>query len=255
MKIAIYSLTRDRLQYTKDCFASLRENAGMPFDHYVFDNGSTDGTQEWLMSELDERRLFAVCRFGTNQGISFGSNYCVDAIFDPPRAHPFSFFDRGASKPDRYDLICKFDNDCYIRTPNILPQIRAVAAEAGDNWILSPRVEGINKQPKRVRTVDIGGHPIGETGIVGGLFHIVPASVYRRYMDAGGYPEDLPLAKYQDDRFCHWWRKQGGRCGYIEDLVVEHYEGTDAQAKRFPEYFSRKWAEEKGEIFPGGEKK
>ncbi len=236
MKIAIYSLTRDRLQYTKDCFASLRENAGMPFDHYVFDNGSTDGTKEWI----DENEAaFKWHKWSViNRGISGASNLCLDAIL------------RGD-----YSIIIKVDNDCYVRTPNILPQICAVAAEAGDNWILSPRVEGINKQPKRVRTVDIGGHPVGETGIVGGLFHIVPASVYRRYMDAGGYPEDLPLAKYQDDRFCHWWRKQGGHCGYIEDLVVEHYEGTDAQAKRWPEYFSRKWAEEKGEIFPGGEKK
>ncbi len=253
MRIAIYSLTRDRLQYTKDCFASLRENAGMPFDHYVFDNGSTDGTQEWLMSELDERRLFAVCRFGTNQGISYGSNCCIDTMFNTPRAASFAF--RDDEDLSDYSIIIKVDNDCYVRTPNILPQICAVAAEAGDNWILSPRVEGINKQPKRVRTVDIGGHPVGETGIVGGLFHVVPASVYRRYMDAGGYPEDLPLAKYQDDRFCHWWRKQGGRCGYIEDLVVEHYRGTDQQAIDHPQYFIRKWAEEKGEIFPGGEKK
>ncbi len=239
MKIAIYSLTRDRLQYTKDCFASLRENAGMPFDHYVFDNGSTDGTQEWLADAANNwshdsiRLCVSVLPF--NAGISKASNSLLRDIV-----------------PHDYDLICKFDNDCFVRTPNILSQICDVAAEAGDNWILSPRVEGINKQPKRVRTVDIGGHPVGETGIVGGLFHIVPASVYRRYMDAGGYPEGLPLAKYQDDRFCHWWRKQGWHCGYIEDLVVEHYEGTDAQAKRWPEYFSRKWAEEKGEIFPGG---
>jgi len=131
MRIAIYSLTRDRLQYTKDCFASLRENAGMPFDHYVFDNGSTDGTQEWLMSELDERRLFAVCRFGTNQGISYGSNCCIDTMFNTPRAASFAF--RDDEDLSDYSIIIKVDNDCYVRTPNILPQICAVADCTGSN--------------------------------------------------------------------------------------------------------------------------
>jgi len=53
MKIAIYTLTRDRLQYTQDCFSSLWQNAGMPFDHYIVDNGSEDGTVEWLMQEAE----------------------------------------------------------------------------------------------------------------------------------------------------------------------------------------------------------
>ena len=48
MKIAIYTLTRDRLLYTKQTFVSLWEHAGYPFDHFIVDNGSTDGTPEWL---------------------------------------------------------------------------------------------------------------------------------------------------------------------------------------------------------------
>lgn len=226
MKIAIYTLTRDRLQYTKDCFTSLWQNAGMPFDHYVFDNGSEDGTREWLMHEY-------TCTFSqtsfTNHGISVASNFMVRHIL-----------------MDNYDIICKFDNDAFIRTPNILPQICDVMREAGENWILSPRVEGINKQPKRARNVEIAGHPVGVTAIVGGLFHVVPAAVYRRYMEQGGYPESLPLAKGQDDHFCHWFKTtQKGNCGYIEDIVVEHYETTDGQAKRYESYFERKWREEK----------
>lgn len=233
MRIAIYSITRDRLAYTQACFESLRRNAGMPFDHYVFDNGSTDGTQEWLEEQwdLDQIQFFECSPM--NVGISKASNFCVREILKDDYVH--------------YGLpIIKMDNDCFVRTPNILPQICDVMAEAGDRWILSPRVEGINRQPRRHHTTTIAGHPIGRTPIVGGLFHVVPVAAYRAYMDAGGFPEDLPPAKGQDDHFCHWWiTTQRGQCGYIEDLVVEHYETTDGQARRYPEYFERKWREEK----------
>lgn len=236
MRIAIYSLTRDRLAYTQACLASLYQNAGMPFDHYVWDNGSTDGTVQWLDGEIarmdaaEDPCGLTVHNSATNVGISVASNRCIYQIL----------------RHNNYDYIIKADNDAYVRTPNILPQICEVAQSAGENWILSPRVSGLNKQPTRHRTVTIAGHPVGVTPIVGGLFHVLPADVYRRYMDAGGYPENLPLAKGQDDHLCHWFKTtQRGQCGYIEDLEVEHYEGTDAQARRYPEYFSRKFLEER----------
>ena len=50
MKVAIYTLCRDRLAYSKRCFRSLWQNAGYPVDHYVIDNGSTDGSAEFFES-------------------------------------------------------------------------------------------------------------------------------------------------------------------------------------------------------------
>ena len=47
-KIAVYTLTRDRIEYTKECFAMLESKAGIEYDHYIVDNGSQDGTVEWL---------------------------------------------------------------------------------------------------------------------------------------------------------------------------------------------------------------
>lgn len=227
-RIAVYSLTRDRLDYTRQCFASLRQNAGLPFDHYVLDNGSIDDTRGWLNLHADAGWFRWYSLQPENLGISVASNILLRRILQ-----------------EDYDVILKVDNDCYVRTPNILRHIADVVSAAGDNWIFSPRVEGINKQPKRARNVEIAGHPIGVVGIVGGLFHVVPAKVYRAYMDAGGYPEDLPKAKGQDDHFCDWWKRRRGNIGYIEDIVVEHFESTDGQAQRYKEYFERKWEEEK----------
>ena len=231
MKIAIYTLTRDRLAYTKHCFQRLYCLAGYAFDHFVLDNGSTDGTAEWLQTELpgkNSRGLFEVTCLPENVGISRGSNMMLDKILG-----------RGD-----YDLVIKMDNDCEVETPDLLKDVVKVfdlLNRVKKRMVLSPRVVGINRQPHRGGTIYVGGWKVGLTGIVGGLFHIVQADVYREYR----YPEVLPKAWGQDDDFCEWLRiKEIGK-GYIEGLVVNHYETTAGQAARFPEYFERKWKEEK----------
>lgn len=232
MKIAIYSITRDRLDYTKECFASLRANAGQPFDHFVIDNGSQDGTLRWLRNEY---KPTAFWYFGENRGISLASNFALRAILN-------TFYGTGRN----YDLICKIDNDCLITTPAIFNTFKAIyATDEAQRWVLSPRVEGINRQPKRVRQHQIAGYQIGVTAIVGGLFHVVPAAIYREFMADGGYDESLPLAHGQDDQFMDWLARKSYAKGYVEEISVQHYRGTDQQAKDYPEYFERKWAEER----------
>jgi glycosyltransferase involved in cell wall biosynthesis len=228
MNISIFSITRDRLQYTKDCFAALREKAGHPYDHYVYDNGSDDDTCNWL---IENQSLFTEIHcHQSNIGISKASNYCLRCIL---------------AEGQSYDLVIKCDNDCMIQTTGILAEFARIYSECkeAERWVLSPRVEGINKQPRRVRRHTLAGHEIGVTPIVGGLFHVVPAPVYRHFMADGGYDESLPKGWGQDDQFCDWLARNGYAKGYVEDLVVEHYEGTDNQAKRWPDYFTRKFKE------------
>lgn len=223
MKIAIYTLTRDRLEYTKHCFASLSRNAGYPYDHFILDNGSTDGTQIWLQNQ----KFHHVTLLPSNIGISAGSNLMLNEIFK-----------------GNYDLIIKMDNDCEIVTTNILVPVVKIfktLRKWNESMILSPHVIGINKQPSRAYFTKRSGWRIGITGIVGGLFHIVQSNIYRKY----SYPDALPKAWGQDDHFCEWARVNNIMKGYIEDIIVNHYETTNGQCARFPEYFERKWKEEK----------
>ena len=233
MKVAIYTLTRDRLEYTKHCFETLRRKAGYPFDHFVVDNGSEDGTSEWLAKNAKD--FESVTWFNQNKGISEGSNQALRMI---------SFKEKIYEK--NYDLIIKMDNDCEIVTNDILKKIVRIyeivqSFENLPKYILSPQVRGINTQPVRVKSETILGHIIGMTAIVGGLFHIVPREVYNQYT----YPLNMPKARGQDDDFCAWVRQQGNEVGYIEDLIVNHYETTNGQVQRFPAYFKRKRKEEK----------
>lgn len=226
-KIAVYSLTRDRLDYTIHCFSKLREKSGHEFDHYIVDNGSDDGTRLWLKQYNYYFKDTIYNPF--NMGISVASNQALEMIF---------------TAPVEYDLVIKFDNDCEVFSDNILAKIAGIYRVAPGPLLLSPRVVGIKSQPVREFEITIGGYKIGRTGIVGGLFHILNASSYSQYR----YPTNLPKAKGQDDDFCDWAYKREIPIGYVEDLIVNHIDGTDGQFHKYPEYFYRKWVEEKEKI-------
>ena len=53
--IPIMMITWDRLEYTKQAIKALLENTIYPFKLWIWDNGSTDGTVEYLRDIYDER--------------------------------------------------------------------------------------------------------------------------------------------------------------------------------------------------------
>ncbi|HET6638590.1 MAG TPA: glycosyltransferase [Gemmatimonadota bacterium] len=219
MRVAVLSLTRDRLEYTQHTFAKLREFAGCEFDHYVLDQGSTDGTREWLEDEYEPVVLLAK---GTNVGISPGMNellrYAVDL-------------------PDPFDVIVKFDNDCELTQPNTLRDVARLALEGG--CLLSPRILGLQNPPQPTRELQINGEVILDVPQIGGIFLAAPAWVYDEFR----YSESNPTYGGDDVEICAWFRSHGGTCGYVKRLEAWHYETTDGQRERFPDYFDRKLAE------------
>lgn len=223
MKVAIITLTRDRLAYTKRSFKSLKENAGYPYQHFVIDNGSTDGTVAWLKKQKDLDILYFNKE---NEGISKSMNKALKYILTKD-----------------YDLIIKMDNDCEIISSDILKELVSVYESIPPFFIqfmLSPRVEGLNFQPQRIDQMEIAGHRIGITKIIGGIFQPMLTRQYKLY----SYDESLAKAKGQDEDLNAWFQKMGGSVGYIEDLVVEHMDTTEGQKKQYPEYFKRKYTEE-----------
>lgn len=212
MKIAVLTLTRDRLAYTQHCFSKLREFAGCDFDHYVLDQRSLDGTAEWLRGEdvsLFESR--------ENVGISRGMNSLAEW-----------------ANPMDYDVIVKFDNDCELTQPNTLRDVARLTMEGGA--ILSPRILGLNNPPPVIGELRIGEEIIQDIPQIGGIFLAAPAWVYDEFR----YSENNPKWGMDDVEICHWFRRQGGTCGYVKRLEAWHYESTEGQRERYPEYFSRK---------------
>lgn len=223
MKVAIFTLTRDRLLYSKYCFQMLREKAGYDFDHYIVDNGSQDGTVAWL--DDNDSQFKDIVYNPRNAGLCAGNNQALQMIRE--------------SEID-YDLIVKFDNDAEVISDNIVAEMVSLYSQTERPMLLSPRVTGINKQPKRSYVETALTRPIGITNHIGGLFAWCNASLYLKYT----YPDNLPLARGDDSAFAFWVYQQGFIVGYVEDLIVNHFETSAGQAARFPDYFERKWKEE-----------
>ncbi len=217
MRIAVLTLTRDRLGYTKHCFEKLREFAGCDFDHYVFDQGSTDGTAEWLG---DEPVRLNVSPY--NIGISRGMNQLLKTVTDT-----------------EYDVIAKIDNDCELTQPNTLRDIAHLTVEGGA--LLSPRILGLQNPPRHTAELVIGDEKILDVPQIGGIFLSAPGWVY----DEFSYSDTNPYWGLDDVEICAWWRNEGGTCGYVDRLEAWHYLGTDGQHKDIPHYFERTYAEGK----------
>lgn len=216
MKIAVLSLTRDRLDYTKHCFGRLRELAGCEYDHYVVDNGSTDDTAEWLV-----RQDVELVALSENIGVNRALNLLLDEALNPAD----------------YDVIVKFDNDCELVTPNTLRDVCSVVAPR-EQVILSPRIHGLRNPPSSWATMTTDdGHVFDATAVIGGIFSAVPAWVFA---DGYRHNEEAPPWGDEDARLCRWFREQGGFVGYLHGYNANHYRTTDGQHDDFPDYFARR---------------
>jgi GT2 family glycosyltransferase len=219
VKIAVLTLTRDRLPYTQACFASLHEYAGCDFDHYVLDQASDDGTFAWLEQEFNENRIGTIISQPENVGICRGMNELVEL----------------ALASDDYDLIVKYDNDCQLTQPDTLKDVCSLVMDGG--CILSPRILGLQNPPASMRELTIGAETILDVPQIGGIFMAIPAWVYDEFR----YDESQTL--FDDVQLCWWYRRQGGTCGYVKRLEAWHYLTTAGQQADIPDYFTRKDSE------------
>jgi GT2 family glycosyltransferase len=214
MRIAVLSLTRDRLDYTKHCFERLHDLAGVSFDHFVYDQGSQDGTADWLRDEYDPDYL---CLNPENVGISKAMNALLDWAAE-----------------NTYDAIVKIDNDCELVTENTLRKCAKFVVENPD-WLISPRIEGLQQPPGTLEVVDFPQGRVLRKGQIGGIFLAATAQVY----DSFRYDERNPVWGMDDVEIS----RHAANVGYLDDYVANHYLTTTGQHQDIPEYFERKKAE------------
>ena len=221
MRVAVLSLTRDRLAYTQHCFATLRDLAGCDYSHFVLDQGSTDGTGEWLLAQDD----LDVTLLHENIGICCGLNLLLDEMLNPAD----------------YDAIVKFDNDCELLTQNTLRDVARLSVE----WdaLLSPKIHGLRNPPPVLGQVSADEETaVDITPVIGGIFLAAPARIF-----ADGYRHDerAPLWGTDDTALCADWRAKGGVVGYVQGYDANHYLTTEGQWADVPDYFDRTLAEGK----------
>ncbi len=221
MRIALFTLTKDRLEYTKQTFTSLKKKTKLPYDHFVLDQGSTDGTVEWLQNFTHGLGKIYVYPLGMNIGINRGVNFIIDKIGKD------------------YDIIVKIDNDVEIETDGWLEKMIKVLAPKS---VISPYVKGlIDNRGGVQRYSTIKELNIGLTPFIGGICMIAHSRAW--YEDSGGWEFPVPKHSGGDRSFCMKLELAGYKFGYKEDVIIKHIESTAGQLEKYPKYFEKRKVE------------
>ena len=138
---------------------------------------------------------------------------------------------------DGYDVIVKFDNDCELVTPNTLRDVCQAALDTG--WFLSPVISGIGSKMVGYGEKNVSGYSIEEKQQIPGCFMAIPADWFEKFR----YSESNPTWGKDDAQICHDARRNRRHCGYLLGYEANHYETTEGQEARYPEYFAQKYAE------------
>ena len=231
-KVAIFSITYDRLEYTKQCFESLYKTAGYPFTHFIVDNGSTDGTVDYLQHNMsDTKKLILNTK---NKGISVASNQAISAIVEG-RYRKDAY---ASNIAPHYDIIVKVDNDCLFLTDGWLKRMVELW-ESNHMMAYSCSIQGLRDNPGGSPRVDYGkvkGEFVGVVRHLGGICVFADAKAYDHFK----WDETSPLHGVQDMEFSQHLLKSGYRMAYLENYIAEHIDGTEGQEKKYPEYFKRR---------------
>jgi GT2 family glycosyltransferase/phospholipid N-methyltransferase len=239
-KVSIVILNWNKLEYTKNCIASIEENTLYPnYEIILFDNGSAEPRTEEFLSGVKHR----VIRSPQNLGFAKGNNSAATAADG--------------------DLLLFLNNDTIVHKNWLEPMIAMLNAYPNcgivgsrliypDNTIQHIRVafdhRGNCVHPFKRYPADI---PVAlspaECEAVTGACMLMRKDIF---MSAGGFDEGY-LHGSEDIDLCLKVRKQGLKVMYCPDSVITHYEQVSLKAKglqfkkkttrRNRKLFIRKW--------------
>jgi GT2 family glycosyltransferase len=235
-------LTWNALEYTQRCLQALREVTDHPaWRVVVVDNGSTDGTVEWLRG-LD---WLTVVENGTNLGFTKGCNVGL-----------------ARCRPDE-DVVL-MNNDIVVVDPQWLTKLAGVAYAGERTGVVGTRlVDGrglINHLGSYMPPISLygqqmgGGEPdIGQAVRDRPAECVVFAQVYLRRdcLDAVGGLDEEFFAYFEDTDWCFRARRAGFEVMYAGGVSPVHFHNTSTREnkvdfwsmyERSRKVFSRKWS-------------
>ena len=114
MKLSICALAWNQLELTEKFVASIKKNTTVPYELIMVDNGSCDGTQEYIKEQADKYHLFS-----KNTGFAHGFNKAISmaegefiAICNNDTEFPKNWFEK-LSQTFAKDPKCGLVYPCY----------------------------------------------------------------------------------------------------------------------------------------------
>jgi len=208
--IAICGVTYNRLDLVRQWIKSIFDNFPPGAKFYLADNGSKDGTKEFLALIAKDPRV--ACTMLHDKNIGKGS--AMNMLF------------KVASRTNMEYMVSS-DSDIVVGQGwwNQLISIHKKYKETKNIGWISPIYHDDNNPIPHSREdmCKMGkesGDYIDNIGVAGGFF-LFPIKMYR---DVGGYVNDNRYGGV-DGTYLHVCRKGGYRCGYTTRCVVKHLRG------------------------------
>jgi GT2 family glycosyltransferase len=216
---SIVIVTCNRLKFTRQTLESIFAHTDYPYELIILDNGSKDGTVDYLNSIQDHPQVSQVVLFPTNQGKPGAAN------------HGFVL--------SKGDYIIGLDDDVVVPPGWLSVVVEALRTVPRIGWI-AINLENFGNQPGYFRPEyehHFGHLVIQETPGVAGFCVAMPRSTYNLL---GGYTEGT-FYGIEDSDYLNRSRANGLLCGYLMNVIGIHYGGTDYENALYPEYMEYKY--------------
>jgi GT2 family glycosyltransferase len=220
--VAIIILTWNGIAYTRACLESVRAHTcGVDYRLIVVDNGSSDGTREWLRAQPD----VTLIENGTNAGFTRGNNQGV------------------AAAPPECDVLL-LNNDTVVAQSDWLARLRDAANDHPDYGVVGCtllRTDGALQHAGTYMPANFYGYQIGGGETYVGQFPgvrevegVVGACMYiRRDVRAtiGGLDEAF-FSYFEDTDYCLRAAEAGWKVVCCGDVQVTHHENASSKLNR-----------------------
>lgn len=191
MTVAAITITYNRLDLTKKTVESFYEKTNVD-NHIFIDNGSTDGTQEYI-------KQFNHILLNKNYGIAYAFRQAVNQL-------------------SGYDFVLKLDNDVETVTEDIINKMLEFYSFNGTGYAVSPVDLNLDKQysPAVFGRANLNGFDVVYTTHTGGAFQMIPYSTCKRLC------VDFRHLKCGDYMIGKFYRKHNVSPAYLTQLEMKH---------------------------------
>ena len=224
--ISVVTLTHNKFEYTKLCLTSLLSTDYAPWELVVVDNGSTDGTREWLES-------FA--KTASDAGVT------LKTVLHDQNIGCATARNAGAAA-SAGDKIVFQDNDVALRSRQWLSVLAAQLDADERNAIVGPKIV-YPFEPYDIQCAGVAISPSGRVQFRGrGAARDNPQFAEKlevqclisacfmlkreAFEEANGFDEAFNPVEYEDFDLCYRIRSSGHRVLYEPSVEMYHFESV-----------------------------